>query len=150
VRASAKKTPQGKAAGRHGRHSATSGGKRAPQGKLRAAGKASRQQLGRQVAQEILKLRPVLKEIGTALLDRLEGELTGVAVSLDGSGMAGDAPILPGTTVLSGMLADIKTLKLKPRKGRLKDLRRLEALLESLGARIPPVGGMPHERSPKH
>jgi hypothetical protein len=36
------------------------------------------------------------------------------------------------------MLADIKALKVKPKKGRVKDLGRIETLLESLSARIPP------------
>jgi hypothetical protein len=36
------------------------------------------------------------------------------------------------------MLAEITALRVKPKKGRVKDLRRIEAMLESLGARIPP------------
>ncbi len=111
--------------------------KRAPASKGRA--KASRQRLGHEVAQELLKLRPVLKEIGTALLDRLEGELTGVALSLNGGGLVGESPVLPGTAVLSKMLAEIERLKVKPHKGRLKDLRRVEALLQYLSTRIPPT-----------
>jgi len=46
--------------------------------------------------------------------------------------------VLPHTPALSTMLADIQTLKVKPKKGRLKDLGRIEALLESLSGRIPP------------
>ncbi len=100
--------------------------------------KASRQELGRQVAQELLKVRPILKEIGTALLDRLDGELAGLTLSLDGRGVSGETPVLPRALVLFAMLADVKALKVKPKKGRVKDLRRIEALLKSLSARIPP------------
>jgi len=100
--------------------------------------KPSRQELGRQASQELLKLRPILKDVESTLLDRLDGELAGLARSLDGGGMPGETPVLPQAPVLTAMLADIKTLKVKPKKGRVKDLRRIEALLESLSARIPP------------
>ena len=108
-------------------------------GKKSEGGKASsRQELGRQVSEELSKLRPALKDVGTALLDRLDGELAGLARSLDGRGMPGETPVLPQARVLSAMLATIKALKVKPKKGRVKDLRRIETLLESLSARIPP------------
>jgi hypothetical protein len=106
--------------------------------KTKRTRKASRQELGRQVAQELSKLRPILKEAGTALLDRLDGELAGLTLSLDGRGVSGETPVLPRALALFAMLADVKALKVKPSKGRVKDLRRIEALLESLSARIPP------------
>lgn len=98
----------------------------------------TRPELAQQVARELAKLRPVLRNIGTTLLDRLDGELAGLARSLNGEGVSGDRPVLPHTPVLSTMLADIQTLKLKPKKGRLKDLGRIEVLLESLSGRMPP------------
>jgi hypothetical protein len=98
----------------------------------------ARPELAQQVARELAKLRPVLKNIGTALLDRLDGELAGLAHSLNSEGVSGDRPVLPHTPALSAMLTDIQTLKVKPKKGRLKDLGRIEALLESLSGRIPP------------
>ena len=100
--------------------------------------KPSRQVLGRQASQELLKLRPILRDVESALMGRLDGELAGLARSLDGGGMPGETPVLPQAPVLTAMLADIKALKVKPKKGRVKDLRRIEALLESLSARIPP------------
>ncbi len=146
MRASARKTDKAtgrRGAVRRGRSAKKRTGKEPAEKPVKGAGKAARQKLGRAVAEELLKLRPVLKEIGTTLLDRLEGELAGLALSLDGGeGLAGETPTLPRPVVLSKMLADIQTLKVKPRKGRVKDLRRLEALLESLSARIPPMDGM--------
>jgi hypothetical protein len=101
-------------------------------------GKPSRRDLGRQVSQELLKLRPLFKDVGSALLHRLDGELAGLAHTLNGGGISGEAPVLPQTPILVTMLDDIRALKLKPKKGRVKDLRRIETLLESLAARIPP------------
>jgi hypothetical protein len=106
--------------------------------KRKSVKKPSRQALGRQASQEMEKLRPILKDIGGALLDRLDGELAGLARSLGGEDLHGERPLLPQPPVLIAMLADIKALKVKPKKGRVKDLGRLETLLESLSARIPP------------
>jgi hypothetical protein len=66
----------------------------------------------------------------------LDGELAGLALRLKGEGLLGDPHALPAPSVLSGMLGDIGGLKLKPKKGRVKDLRRIESLLESLSARM--------------
>jgi hypothetical protein len=85
-----------------------------------------------------VKLRPILKDVGNALLDRLDGELAGLSRSLAGEGLSGDPPNLPPAPILSGMLADIQALKVKPKKGRVKDLGRIEVLLESLSGRMPP------------
>lgn len=106
--------------------------------KRKSVKKPSRQALSRQASQEMAKLRPILKDIGSALLDRLDGELAGLARSLGGEDLHGERPVLPQPPVLIAMLADIKALKVKPKKGRVKDLGRLETLLESLSARIPP------------
>ena len=106
--------------------------------KRKSVKKPSRQALGRPASHEMAKLRPILKDIGSALLDRLDGELAGLARSLGGEDLHGERPVLPQPPVLIAMLADIKALKVKPKKGRVKDLGRLETLLESLSARIPP------------
>jgi len=106
--------------------------------KRKSVKKPSRQEMGRQASQELAKLRPILKDIGGALLDRLDGELTGLARSLGGEDLHGERPVLPQPPVLIAMLADIKALKVKTKKGRVKDLGRIETLLESLFARIPP------------
>ena len=106
--------------------------------KRKSVKKPSRQALSRQASQEMAKLRPILKDIGSALVDRLDGELAGLARSLGGEDLHGERPVLPQPPVLIAMLADIKALKVKPKKGRVKDLGRLETLLESLSARIPP------------
>jgi hypothetical protein len=106
--------------------------------KHKGAKQPSRQELGRQVSLELAKLRPILKDVGSALMDRLDGELAGLALSLYGEGLHGERPVLPQLPVLIAMLGDVKALKVKPKKGRVKDLGRIESLLESLAARMPP------------
>jgi len=90
------------------------------------------------VAEELQKLRPVLRDIGGVVLDRLEGQLAGLALFLDGESLPMERTPLPPSRTLAAMLADVKGLKLKPKKGRVKDLARIEALLETLTAKMPP------------
>ena len=92
--------------------------------------------LGRELAQELRKLRPILKDIGTAVLDRLDGELAGLALALDGEALH-ETPRLPDPPVLAAMLGDVRKVKVKPKKGRVKDLSRIESLLDLLNARMP-------------
>lgn len=98
----------------------------------------SRRELALQVSQELAKLRPVLKDIGTAFLDRLDGELVFLSRGLAGEGLSDEPPGLPRVPVLSRMLADIQALKVKPKKGRVKDLGRIEVLLDSFIRWMPP------------
>ena len=100
--------------------------------------KSSRQELARQVSQELAKLRPILKDVGAAIMDRLDGGLAGLVLSLGGEALHGDRPVLPRPPILSAMLSDIKALEVKPKKGRVKDLGRIQVLLESLNERMPP------------
>jgi hypothetical protein len=94
--------------------------------------------LSLRVSQELTKLRPTLREIGAAFLDRLDGELAFLSRTLAGDGLPHETPKLPRVPTLSGMLADIQALKVKTKKGRVKDLGRIEVLLESLSRRMPP------------
>jgi hypothetical protein len=105
--------------------------------KGKSADAGTRERLGRQISLELLKLRPVVKEVGTTLLDRLDGDLAGLALALSGEKLHGESSPLPRPPVLSAMLANIKAVKVKPKKGRVKDLWRIEALLESLLAQMP-------------
>jgi len=124
--------PKGKVAAKQGAGKGRAG-KEGKKGK-----KSSRQELARQVSQELAKLRPILKDVGTAIMDRLDGGLAGLVLSLGGEGLHGDRPVLPRPPILSAMLTDIKALEVKPKKGRVKDLGRIQVLLESLNERMPP------------
>ena len=100
----------------------------------------SRQELRQEVVQELSKLRSLLKDVGMNCLDRLDGELAGLALSLAGESLPGDPPVLPNPSVLKAMLADIRAFRVKPKKARAKDLRRIEDLLKLLNSRMPPEG----------
>jgi hypothetical protein len=44
----------------------------------------------------------------------------------------------PSAKVAQTMVAEIRAAKLKPRKGRIKDLVRVQDLLDALGEQLPP------------
>jgi len=100
--------------------------------------KVSREELGRQAASEVLKLRALLKEVGSAVLDRLDGEAASLGLFLRGDALPGEKPVLPSARVLKAMLVCFATLKVKPKKGRVKDLDRIEALMKLLAGKMPP------------
>jgi hypothetical protein len=125
------KSQTGKGAKRHQTGHALRTGKTS--GKERPAKNA----LGIELAQELRKLRPILKDIGTAVMVRLDGELAGLALALDGEALH-EGPHLPDPFALAAMLGEVRKVKVKPRKGRVKDLGRIESLLDALNGRMPP------------
>jgi hypothetical protein len=102
------------------------------------APKVSQAELGRLTAAELYKLRSVLKEVGSGVVDRLDGEIASLALFLDGQNVPGEKPVLPRAGTLKAMLTCFQGLKVKPKKGRVKDLARIEALLATLSAKMPP------------
>jgi hypothetical protein len=100
--------------------------------------KAARLAMRDQVSQELLRLRPLLKEVGTAVLDRLDGEMAAMAQLFEGDPVAGERPALPSAAALKEMLGRIHSLKVKPKKGRVKDLARIESLMRGLSESMPP------------
>lgn len=109
--------------------------------KAKALGKTpkiSRQELGRQVAVELSKVRSVLKEVGSGVVDRLDGEAASLALFLDGDSLPGEKALLPSARTLTAMAAAFGGLKVKPKKGRVKDLARIELLLMVLASKMPP------------
>ena len=102
--------------------------------------KISRQELGQQVAVELSKLRALLKEVGSGVVDRLDGEAASLALFLEGESLPGEKSLLPSARTLKAMLAIFGGLKVKPKKGRVKDLARIELLLVALACKMPPLG----------
>lgn len=75
---------------------------------------------------ELKYLRSVVRDVGEGFIIRKEGEIEVLLNCLDA---------LPPRTVhqvSKSWLKELRTLPIKPAKGRLKDLKRIESLLEDL------------------
>lgn len=107
-------------------------------GRKKGGGKAHRESMAAELALELNRVRSALRESSEQLVARLDGELAALGLYLNGQGVPEEKPLLPPARVLSQMLAETKALKVKPKKGRVKDLGRMEALLDSLAAKMPP------------
>ncbi len=88
-----------------------------------------------QVKQEVRRLRSLLKEITQAYLVRREGEIAALVSWMDDLKLSEDDAkkdeqrlkrILEETSKL------LSSLKIKPEKGRLRDIRRLHTLVDEL------------------
>lgn len=100
--------------------------------------KPQREELAGRVSGQLNEMRGLLKEVGDTLVARLDGDIAALAQYLAGQGLHGDKPVLPPARELETMLSELAALKVKPKKGRVKDLARIESLLESLSKRMPP------------
>jgi hypothetical protein len=83
-----------------------------------------------ELTRELKHLRVVAREIGENFILRREGEVEAVIANLSG------VPPRKLRTVASDLLRDLHNLKLKPEKGRLKDLKELDRLIEELTNRV--------------
>jgi hypothetical protein len=83
-----------------------------------------------ELVQELKHLRGLVRETGEQFILRREGEIETIISNL---------AAVPAGKVRSespGMLHEIRSLKLKPAKGRLKDLKGLDGLIEELADRV--------------
>ena len=104
----------------------------------RGRGRPSRETLAAELAAELAKVRSMLKESGENLLARLDGDLVTLAQYLNGQGLPDEKPLLPPAEALSEMILQARALKVKPHKGRVKDLGRIDELLKTLASGMPP------------
>jgi len=83
-----------------------------------------------ELIRELKHLRVVTREVGENFILRREGEVEALIANL--------ASVPPGKlrTVASDLLRDPHNLKLKPDKGRLKDLKELDQLIGALAERV--------------
>jgi hypothetical protein len=100
--------------------------------------RGKRAELNDRAVQELLTLRSSLSE----MLERYEVRTGGVLNELI-AGIQGDASLDQKPRPLTvktaeAMLRAINDTKIKPRKGRAKDFARLERLIESVAAMVPP------------
>jgi len=83
-----------------------------------------------ELTRELKHLRAVVREVGENFILRREGEIEAVIVNLAG--------VPPGKlrAVANDLLRGLHNLKLKPEKGRLKDLKELDRLIGALAERV--------------
>jgi hypothetical protein len=85
----------------------------------------------------LLALRTTLQEVQEHYSVRTNGllvQMMQVVEPPEGS----EHPVLPSRKTVDRMLEAIQGLKVKPKKGRGKDLQRLQDLLEALWIQLPP------------
>lgn len=83
-----------------------------------------------ELVQELKHLRVLVREVGEQFILRREGEIEAIISNL--------AAVSPATlrSELPGLLHGMRALRLKPAKGRLKDLKGLDGLIEELADRV--------------
>jgi hypothetical protein len=126
-------------------------GTRQTQGKSRDGGRASGPAVTRSAAAaprsrggaadplavELRALRATLDEVVRQFHVRIGGQLAAVQRAIAGSGVAAARAVRPRAKVRAAMLREVRALKVKPRKGRTKDVVRLANLIEELFSQLP-------------
>jgi hypothetical protein len=89
-----------------------------------------------ELTQEIINLREVFCDI----LDRYQSNLEAEMIACQNSLASADADEVPAAAMdckqIKALLAETQGMKLKPRKGRLKDLHRIQNVVELLYSRL--------------
>ena len=88
--------------------------------------KTAHDETAEKLINELKYLRSVVRDVGEGFIIRKEGEIEALLNSLDA---------LPPRTVhqvSKSWLKELRNLPIKPAKGRLKDLKRIDSLLEDL------------------
>lgn len=94
--------------------------------------------LAQEVVLEIQALRPTLQEALREYERRMTGQITELLLHLQGDG---PAPRVPAARTSAAMLQALRASDVKPRKGRAKDLVRLQELVAELTELLPPRDG---------
>ena len=83
-----------------------------------------------ELVRELKHLRATVRDVGENFILRREGEIETII------GLLTTIPPAPLKTEAPDWLHEIRELKLKPAKGRLKDLKELDVLIEELADRV--------------
>lgn len=83
-----------------------------------------------EVVTELRRLRTVVREAGENYVFRREGEIESVISQME------TIPFSLLKRELPGWLREIRSFKTKPAKGRLKDLKGIDGLLDELTTRV--------------
>jgi len=98
----------------------------------RSSGPAS-SQVGRTVGIELAHLRALFREVVTSYVQKREAQIERVAELVQELSRSSTSPS-EQTAFLQQLVDQIRELKVKPRKGRRKDVLRLDALIKELAA----------------
>ena len=96
--------------------------------------KKKREEQAETVASELTQLRSTMDELIEHYRLRVGGEIAELSEHFK----ANNGSQLPSAKVTSAMLQELQDSPLKPRKGRGKDLARLQQLVRKLGELLPP------------
>lgn len=98
--------------------------------KKKTKGPLSSEAVREELVRELKHLRAAVREVGENFILRREGEIEtiiGLLATITAAPLKKEAP---------GWLHEIRELKLKPAKGRLKDLKGLDVLIEELADQV--------------
>ncbi len=90
-----------------------------------------------ELIQELHALRSAIDVIIDHYVMNVKARVEEMLRTLEGKDIIGEDQPNPDTKTIEKMLVKIRDLKVKPKKGRLKDLKRIEALLEELSRLFP-------------
>lgn len=93
-----------------------------------------RMEVNQEVVAELRALRAALDEMIEHYRLRVGGRITDLILLLEGDASIGAAAKPLATREAQAMLEEMSEASIKPAKGRAKDFRRLEALVEDLAA----------------
>jgi hypothetical protein len=102
------------------------------------AKQSKKERLASELRVEVQALRASLDEMVEQLRIKLGGQLAQLEGVVEGTAVAGSKPVKPDLKAAATMLKEIRSLKIKPKKGRTKDLVRLADLVEDLLDLLPP------------
>ncbi len=86
---------------------------------------------------ELRALRATLDEVVEQFRVRVGGQLADIERAVAGSGPPEARALRPPAKARAEMLREVRALKVKPRKGRTKDVVRLAELVEELLGHLP-------------
>ena len=96
-----------------------------------------RDEVAEELLRELKELRTNLDELTEHFKLRIAGELAEITQAIEGKAIQAKPKRLP-VKVTAAMLKAVQEQAVKPRKGRAKDLAKLQNLVRTLAALLPP------------
>ena len=99
---------------------------------------AIKQKAAAELASEIKKLRTTLKEIVKQVSLRIDSRIADTLRILEKKQAPGEPCNLPGAKTTTRMAKKLRALKIKPCKGKLKDIAHIERMVEKIAEKTAP------------